>query len=124
MDWRPGSTARTDPSASLISPLPVRATSRRTPAPPSRRSCLGYPDTTGLETPRAVIQRWPYMATYFQDDWRVTNKLTLNLGLRWEYTWEVSGGALLGLKDWNVLDNYTEGGFSNFNPSVPNPAAA
>lgn len=84
---------------------------------------LGYPDTTGLETPRAVMQRWPYMATYFQDDWRVTSKLTVNVGLRWEYTWAVSGGALLGLKDWNVLDSYTEGGFSNFNPSVANPGA-
>ena len=25
-----------------------------------------------------------YIAGYFQDDWRVTNKLTLNLGLRWD----------------------------------------
>ena len=29
-------------------------------------------------------QRW-YDAVYVQDDWRTTPKLTLNLGLRWEY---------------------------------------
>lgn len=26
-----------------------------------------------------------YFATYFEDDWKVTDKLTLNLGLRWDY---------------------------------------
>jgi hypothetical protein len=28
--------------------------------------------------------RWNYYAPWFQDDWRVTNRLTLNLGLRWD----------------------------------------
>jgi Carboxypeptidase regulatory-like domain len=27
----------------------------------------------------------PYFGAYFQDDWRATPKLTLNLGLRWEF---------------------------------------
>lgn len=84
---------------------------------------LGYPDTTGLETPRAVMQRWPYLSAYVQDDWRVNSKLTINAGLRYEYTFEVSGGAILGLKDWHDLAGGTEGGFSNFSPTTPNPGA-
>jgi Carboxypeptidase regulatory-like domain/TonB-dependent Receptor Plug Domain len=36
-----------------------------------------------------------YFASYFQDDWKVTSKLTLNLGIRWDYfspISETSGG--------------------------------
>ena len=28
--------------------------------------------------------RWRYTAGYFQDDWKLNNRLTLNLGLRWD----------------------------------------
>ena len=32
-----------------------------------------------------LFQRYR-VRVYFQDDWRLTNRLTLNLGLRYEYT--------------------------------------
>jgi hypothetical protein len=46
---------------------------------------LGYP-TSGAATinPAPNIQ-YDYWAGFVQDDWRITPKLTLNLGLRWEY---------------------------------------
>jgi hypothetical protein len=31
-----------------------------------------------------AAERNPYYGTYIQDDWQVSNKLTLNLGLRWD----------------------------------------
>ncbi|MEZ5399941.1 MAG: TonB-dependent receptor [Bryobacteraceae bacterium] len=50
---------------------------------------LGYPTASG--TPAGVdrnifpAQRNHYFATFFQDDWKLTQRLTLNLGLRWDY---------------------------------------
>ena len=69
---------------------------------------LGYADNGGLDTVRFIGQQWPYWAAYFQDDWRLTPKLTVNLGLRWETT----------LPPVEESDRWTD-----FSPTTPNPAA-
>jgi hypothetical protein len=47
---------------------------------------LGYPSAYSLQT-SPYVQNFKYtlIGTYFQDDWRVTPRLSFNLGLRWEY---------------------------------------
>ena len=63
-----------------------------------------------ITTNRYVSDRWRYYSGYVQDDWRINNKLTLNYGVRYEYTpptWE----------------GHFPDGYSNFNPDLPNPAA-
>ncbi len=84
---------------------------------------LGYASSGGLETPRLVRQIWNYMGGYVQDDWRVRPNLTINIGLRYEYTMPIHGGAFTGLKTWEDLSTGKIDGFANFDPTVPNPAA-
>ena len=43
-----------------------------------------FTSTTYSITPAYALQQI-YVAPFFQDDWRVTNKLTVNLGFRWDY---------------------------------------
>lgn len=46
---------------------------------------LGQVHSAGLSDPVGVGGRRNYYAVFFQDDFKVNSRLTLNLGLRWEY---------------------------------------
>lgn len=46
---------------------------------------LGYPASGSLIIPAKLAITTAYQATFLQDDWRLTNKLTLNLGVRYEH---------------------------------------
>ncbi|HZS53312.1 MAG TPA: TonB-dependent receptor [Bryobacteraceae bacterium] len=69
---------------------------------------LGYADTGQIDTPRFIGQQFSYFAGFAQDDWHVTPKLVLNLGLRWETNLPPTG-----------LDDK----WSDFSPTTPNPGA-
>jgi Carboxypeptidase regulatory-like domain len=71
---------------------------------------LGEVDNASITTLRFVSDQWRYYAGYAQDDWRVNPKLTLNYGLRYEYTPPTVEGKF-------------PDGYSNFNPTKPNPTA-
>jgi hypothetical protein len=45
---------------------------------------LGYPGGGGVDWFGTNAEDEPVYAIYFQDDWRVTSKLTLNLGIRYD----------------------------------------
>jgi Carboxypeptidase regulatory-like domain len=68
---------------------------------------LGAADTGRTETIRYLQQIYPYYAFYAQDDWRMTDKLVLNYGLRYEFTQPPTAGG----------DQY-----SDLSPTKPNPA--
>lgn len=60
------------------------------------------------ETIRNVTQKYPYFGFYAQDDWRVSRKLTVNYGLRYDFTKPPTS---------------TKDEYSDFNPTRPNPGA-
>jgi outer membrane receptor protein involved in Fe transport len=45
----------------------------------------GGPDSVGISHLGITDARRKYLAAFFQDDWKVTPKLTLNLGVRYDY---------------------------------------
>lgn len=71
---------------------------------------LGYPASGNEYTSTRLTMFARYYGVYVQDDFRVTSKLTLNFGLRWEHE--------DGLREVN------NGMLVNFNGAVANPLAA
>ncbi len=69
---------------------------------------LGQVDSGTVTTPRLIDQVYRYIAAFAQDDFHVNNRLTVNIGLRWETT----------LPDLNPVNE-----LSNFSPTEPNPEA-
>jgi hypothetical protein len=69
-----------------------RSFTRRDPNAPDNTSgssvaslLLGYPAGGSVGAGNARALQWHYLASFVHDDVRVTSKLTLNLGLRWDY---------------------------------------
>jgi hypothetical protein len=66
---------------------------------------LGVPQAGAITITRPLSLHQRYYGTYIQDDYRVTNKLTLNMGLRWEYTTPYSEKfGNIGYIDFNATD--------------------
>jgi hypothetical protein len=68
-------------------------------------ACSGYGyEQTNLQRDGNFRNNWT--EAYFQDDWKVTPKLTLNLGLRWSY-------FSAPTKDGNDISNFVPSAFSS-----------
>ncbi len=46
---------------------------------------LGLPSGGNIPNNASALYSQHYAGLYFKDDWRVTNRLTINLGLRWDF---------------------------------------
>jgi hypothetical protein len=70
---------------------------------------LGEVFAGNFTVPNTSMMRFPYHALFAQDDWKVTSRLTVNIGLRFE----INRG---------VIEKHDR--FSFFDPNLPNPAAS
>ncbi len=70
---------------------------------------LGEVYQGGFTIPNTEMLRFPYHAAFVQDDWKITPRLTMNIGLRYEI-------------NMGVYEKHDR--LSYFDPTLPNPAAS
>ncbi len=70
---------------------------------------LGCESGTSINAPIAAMTENYQSAIYAQDSWKVTRKLTMDYGLRWDY---------------GTYQREQYGRYASFSPTVPNPSAA
>lgn len=93
---------------------------------------LGYIQSGNLQYNDTFFRREPYWAAFFQDDWKVTRSLTLNLGLRYDIQfglYEIHD-RLNGDWDFTTVQPTSNAVLSQWrtqlasNPGMPQPPAA
>jgi hypothetical protein len=69
---------------------------------------LGLVNDATMATNTPIAERTRYFAIYAQDDWKISKRLTMNYGIRWEFQrpWYEAAGRL-----------------SQMDPNLPNPGA-
>ena len=69
---------------------------------------LGYPSAAALSNPARVDQRIWMLSEFAQDSWKIWPKLTLNLGLRYDYaTWPHDGANRMSNLDPSTGQTFT-----------------
>ena len=71
---------------------------------------LGAPSSGEVDVNPKPHYEWFFAAPWIQDDWRLNNKMTLNLGFRWDVNGSVT--------EANDMLNYA------FDPTIVNPVSA
>lgn len=85
-DWRGTGVSFSFDTQGTFNPL--TAQTRSSTGHPFASFLIGFPSSTSMDrrAPGGFRFRQKYWAGFFQDDWKVNRRLTLNLGLRWETT--------------------------------------
>ena len=87
--------------------FPNSGPSRNTTGHTMATALLGMAHNIGSGLPTSHDYENPYWGFYVQDDWRVTPKLTVNLGLRWEV---FQGPNAINIGGQNFVSRATFGG--------------